>query len=91
MQKNDDESVTLSGEEFRSLGRLVSRCHDRISRLVDDVDFLGVAEHYYALMMWDEKLKGKSDKWRLTDFVDDGKPRKEKTIDEWLVSYGRKK
>ena len=91
MQKNDDGSVTFSDEEFRSLGKLVGRCYDRISRLVDDVDFLGVVDHYYALQMWGEKLKGKLDKWTLNDFVDDGKPRKEKTVDEWLASYGRKK
>lgn len=90
MQKNDDSSVTLSAEEFKSLGKIVRVCHDRISRLVSDVDFLGV-DHYQALQMWDEKLKGKLEKWVLTDFVDDGKSRKEKTIDEWLVSYGHRK
>lgn len=91
MQKNNDTSVTLSAEEVRSLSKLVSVCHNRISRLVNDVDLLGREDHYRALQMWDEKLQGNSNKMALTDFVDDGRPRKEKTIDEWLVSYGRRK
>lgn len=90
MQKNNDNGVTLSAEEFQSLSKLVSVCHDRISSLVNDVDFLGREDHYRALQMWDEKLQGKSDAMDLTDFVDDGRPRKEKTIDEWLITYGRK-
>jgi hypothetical protein len=85
MIKNPDGSVTLTGAEFKSLGKLVTSCNNAISRLASDGDFLGW-DNCYALGMWQDKIKG--EEHELTYYIDDGKKRK-KTVDQWLEAYGK--
>ena len=95
MQKNADKTVTLTEGEVKSLKKLVASCHDAISSLPSDGDFLGW-DNYRALQMWDEKLKGH--KIDLADFTgeeedDEEEPakKKPKMVDEWLDAYGKKR
>jgi hypothetical protein len=93
MQKNTDGTVVLTQAEMKSLSRLVKACHDAISRLSSDGDFLGW-DNYRALQMWDSKLHGEN--YDLTDFIDEeeeesSKKKKPATVDEWLNAYGKKK
>jgi hypothetical protein len=84
MIKNPDGTVILTEAEVKSLRKLVTSCNTAINRLVSDGDFLGW-DNYYALGMWEDKLKGTlhETSWYIGDYA--GK----KTVDQWLDAYGK--